>query len=192
MAQANAIYMLVSSSTEPTTIQEYLEQDGTMKGEDLVPMLQAELKQFQSKEGNAGKFSQFYDSMLDLITERMPAGLEINYFSDLEAPANANGVKEAMDSNNPAWFTTGKDGNPQINILKSNEPIKAQVLVHELVHAITVDSIAQVRNEPTAHAKAKESLDKIDALYEFIKAEVKADPNATDLMKYATQGMRNQ
>lgn len=189
MAQANAIYMLVSSSTEPTTIQEYLEQDGTMKGEDLVPMLQAELKQFQSKEGNAGKFSQFYDSMLDLITERMPAGLEINYFSDLEAPANANGVKEAMDSNNPAWFTTGKDGNPQINILKSNEPIKAQVLVHELVHAITVDSIAQVRNEPTAHAMAKESLDKIDALYEFIKAEVKADPNATDLMKYATQNV---
>ena len=189
MAQANAIYMLVSSGVEPTTIQEYLEQDGTMKGEDLVPMLQAELKQFQSKEGNAGKFSQFYDSMLDLITERMPAGLEINYFSDLEAPANANGVKEAMDSNNPAWFTTGKDGNPQINILKSNEPIKAQVLVHELVHAITVDSIAQVRNEPTAHAKAKESLDKIDALYEFIKAEVKADPNATDLMKYATQNV---
>lgn len=189
MAQANAIYMLVSSKSEPTTIQEHLEQDGTMKGEDLVPMLQAELKQFQSKEGNAGKFSQFYDSMLDLITERMPAGLEINYFSDLEAPANANGVKEAMDSNNPAWFTTGKDGNPQINILKSNEPIKAQVLVHELVHAITVDSIAQVRNEPTAHAKAKESLDKIDVLYEFIKAEVKADPNATDLMKYATQNV---
>lgn len=189
MAQANAIYMLVSSKPEPTTIQEHLEQDGTMKGEDLVPMLQAELKQFQSKEGNAGKFSQFYDSMLDLITERMPAGLEINYFSDLEAPANANGVKEAMDSNNPAWFTTGKDGNPQINILKSNEPIKAQVLVHELVHAITVDSIAQVRNEPTAHAMAKESLDKIDALYEFIKAEVKADPNATDLMKYATQNV---
>ena len=189
MAQANAIYMLVSSGVEPTTIQEYLEQDGTMKGEDLVPMLQAELKQFHSKEGNAGKFSQFYDSMLDLITERMPAGLEINYFSDLEAPANASGVKEAMDNNNPAWFTTGKDGNPQINILKSNEPIKAQVLVHELVHAITVDSIAQVRNEPTAHAKAKESLDKIDALYEFIKAEVKADPNATDLMKYATQNV---
>lgn len=186
MAQANAIYALVSTATEPKTIQQFLEQDGTMKGEDLVPMLQAELKQFQDKEGTAGKFSQFYDAMLDLITDRMPAGLEVNYFSDLDAPANANGVKEAMDNNNPAWFTTGKDGNPQINILKSSDPIKAQLLVHELVHAITVDSIAQVRKDPVAHAKAKESLDKIDALYEHIKAQVKADPNATELMKYAT------
>lgn len=189
MAQANAIYMLVSSGVEATTIQEHLEQDGTMKGEDLVPMLQAELKQFQSKEGNAGKFSQFYDSMLDLITERMPAGLEVNYFGEVDAPSNVNGLEEAIKQNNPAWFTTGKDGKPQINILRTNEPVKAQVLVHELVHAITVDSIAQVRNEPTAHAKAKESLDKIDALYEFIKAEIKADPNATDLMKYATQNV---
>lgn len=189
IAQANRIYEVVSSKVDPKTIEDHLRQNVTMKGEDLVPMLQAELKQFQDKEGTAGKFSQFYDSMLDLITARMPAGLEINYFSGLEAPANAMGVKEAMDNNNPAWFTTGKDGNPQINILKSSDPIRAQVLVHELVHAITVDSIAQVRKDPTAHAKAKESLDKIDALYEHIKAQVEADPNATDLMKYATSNV---
>ena len=185
IAQANRIYEVVSTKVKPTTIEDHLRQDGTMKGEDLVPMLQAELKQFQDKEGTAGKFSQFYDSMLDLITARLPAGLEVNYFSDLNAPENVNGLKEAMDNNNPAWFTTGKDGNPQINILESNDPIRAQVLVHELVHAITVDSIEQVRKDPTAHAKAKESLDKIDALYEHIKAQVEADPNASDVMKYA-------
>ena len=189
MAQATAIQALVSGDSKPTTIQEHLDKDGTMKGEDLVPMLQAELKQFQDKEGTAGKFSQFYDSMLDLITARMPAGLEVNYFSEVDAPANVTGLDEAVKMNNPAWFTTGKDGNPQINILRSTDPIRAQVLVHELVHAITVDSIAQVRNEPTAHAKAAESLAKIDALYEHIKAQVKADPNATDLMKYATSNV---
>lgn len=189
LALANRIQQVFAEGTTPTTIDEHLRKDGTMKAVDLVPMLQAELKQFQGKEGQAGKFSQFYDSMLDLITARMPAGLEVNYFSDLNPPTNANGVKEAMDNNNPAWFTTGKDGNPQINILKSDESVKAQLLVHELVHAITVDSITQVRNDPTAHAKAKESLDKIDALYDFIKAEVKADPNASDLMKYATQNV---
>ena len=189
LAQAEAIDAITNKSVEPTTIQDFLERDGTMTGADLVPKLQAELKQFQDKEGTTGKFSQFYDAMLDLITERMPAGLEINYFSEADAPSNVSGLDEAIANNNPAWFTTGTDGKPQINILRSTEPVKAQVLVHELVHAITVDSIAQVRNEPTAHAKAKESLDKIDALYEFIKAEVKADPNATELMKYATQNV---
>lgn len=189
MAQANAIYEVLSSKPEPTTIQDYLDQDGTMKGSDLVPMLQAELKQFHNSEGNKGKFSQFYDAMLDLITERMPEGLEVNYFSDLDAPENANGVKEAMDNNNPAWFTTGKDGNPQINILRSDSPIRAQMLVHELVHAITVDSIAQVRKDPKTHAKAKESLDKIDALYEHIKSQVEADPNASDVIKYGVKNV---
>lgn len=189
LAQAEAIDAITNNAVEPTTIQDFLERDGTMTGADLVPKLQAELKQFQDKEGTTGKFSQFYDAMLDLITERMPAGLEINYFSEADAPSNVSGLDEAIANSNPAWFTTGTDGKPQINILRSTEPVKAQVLVHELVHAITVDSIAQVRNEPVAHAKAKESLDKIDALYEFIKAEVKADPNATDLMKYATQNV---
>lgn len=189
LAQAEAIDAITNKSVEPTTIQDFLERDGTMTGADLVPKLQAELKQFQDKEGTTGKFSQFYDAMLDLITERMPAGLEINYFSEADAPSNVSGLDEAIANSNPAWFTTGTDGKPQINILRSTEPVKAQVLVHELVHAITVDSIAQVRNEPVTHAKAKESLDKIDALYEFIKAEVKADPNATDLMKYATQNV---
>lgn len=194
LAQAEAIdayvlKVLDMPVKEVDTIQDFLERDGTMTGADLVPKLQAELKQFQDKEGTTGKFSQFYDAMLDLITERMPAGLEINYFSEADAPSNVSGLDEAIANSNPAWFTTGTDGKPQINILRSTEPVKAQVLVHELVHAITVDSIAQVRNEPTAHAKAKEALDKIDALYEFIKAEVKADPNATELMKYATQNV---
>lgn len=189
LAIATKIQDTLKSDSKPTTLQEHLERDVTMKGSDVVPMLQAELKQFQSKDGNAGKFSQFYDAMLDLITDRMPASLEVNYFSELEAPTNVSGLQEAVVSNNPAWFTTGKDGNPQINILKSNEPIKAQILVHELVHAITVDSISQVRKDPVAHANAKESLDKIDALYDFIKAEVANDPNATDLMKYATKNV---
>lgn len=190
LAQAKAIESLFNpTAATPKTIEDILRTDGTMKGEDLVPKLQAELKQFQSKEGTVGKFSQFYDSMLDLITDRMPAGLEINYFSEADAPSNVVGLDEAIDNNNPAWFTTGKDGNPQINILKSNDPIETLVHVHELVHAITVDSIAQVRNDPTAHAKAKESLDKIDALYEDIKAKVNADPKASKLMKYAVQNV---
>lgn len=179
----------LATKEEPTTIEDMLRANGTMTGADLVPMLQAELKGLQSKEGNVGKFSQFYDAVLDLITARMPASLEVNYFSEVSAPPNVSGLEEAITNENPAWFTTGKDGNPQINILKSDDPIKAGVLVHELVHAITVDSIAQVRNDPTAHAKAKKSLDKIDALYEFIKAEVKADPNATKLMIYATKNV---
>lgn len=190
LAQAKAIESLFNpTAATPKTIEDILRTDGTMKGEDLVPKLQAELKQFQSKEGTVGKFSQFYDSMLDLITDRMPAGLEINYFSEADAPSNVVGLDEAIDNNNPAWFTTGKDGNPQINILKSNDPIETLVHVHELVHAITVDSIAQVRNDPTAHAKAKESLDKIDALYEHVKAKVNADPKASKLMKYAVKNV---
>ena len=190
LAQAKAIEALFNPTVEtPKTIEDILRTDGTMKGEDLVPKLQAELKQFQSKEGTVGKFSQFYDSMLDLITDRMPAGLEINYFSEADAPSNVVGLDEAIANNNPAWFTTGKDGNPQINILKSNDPIETLVHVHELVHAITVDSIAQVRNDPTAHAKAKESLDKIDALYEHVKAKVNADPKASKLMKYAVKNV---
>ena len=190
LAQAEVIDNLFNPKAETaSTVQSVLERDGTMKAEELVPLLQAELKTLQSKEGNVGKFSQFYDAMLDLITDRMPASLEVNYFSEVSAPPNVSGLEEAVKNKNPAWFTTGKDGNPQINILKGKDPVKAQVLVHELVHAITVDSIAQVRNDPTAHAKAKESLDKIDALYEDIKAKVDADPNATDLQKYATKNL---
>lgn len=189
LAQAKAIDALFNAEPQPTTVEEHLRQDGTMKGETLVPLLQAELKQFQGSEGQKGKFSQFYDSMLDLITTKMPASLEVNYFDEVSAPENVNGLEEAIEKGNPAWFTAGKDGNPQINILKSNDPIETQVLVHELVHAITVDSIAQVRNDPTAHAKAKESLDKIDALYEHVKAKVNADPKASKLMKYAVKNV---
>lgn len=190
LKQADAIDgLLYDFKGAPKTIQATLEADGTMTGKDLVPMLQEELKQFKEDKGTKGKFSKFYDSMLDLITDRMPAGLEVNYFHAVEEPANVSGLEEALANKNPAWFTTGKDGKPQINILRSDAPIKAQVLVHELVHAITVDSIAQVRNEPTAHPKAAESLAKLDALYEHVKAQVKADPNATDLMKYATQNV---
>ncbi|WAW11592.1 DNA-dependent RNA polymerase [Acinetobacter phage nACB1] len=188
-ALAKRIDEIVESGSEPQTVEEHLRQNIIMTGKEVVPLLQAELKQFQGKEGQVGKFSQFYDSILDLVTKQMPSDLEINYFSDLEAPENVNGLKEAVDNNNPAWFTTGKDGKPQINILRSDAPIRAQVLVHELVHAITVDSISQVRKDPTAHAKAAESLAKLDALYEDIKAKVNADPNATDLQKYAVKNV---
>lgn len=189
LALATKIVDAVSDKAKPTTIEGKLIADGTMKGSDLVPMLQAELKQFQGKSGDTGKFSQFYDSMLDLISKQLPSNLEVNYFNEVDAPSNVVGLEEAVKNNNPAWYTTGKNGNPQINILRGDKPIRAQVLVHELVHAITVESIAQVRKEPTAHAKAAESLAKLDALYEDIKAKIKADPNATDLMKYATQNV---
>lgn len=189
LALATKIVDAVSDKAKPTTIEGKLIADGTMKGAELVPMLQAELKQFQGKSGDTGKFSQFYDSMLDLITKQLPSNLEVNYFNEVDAPSNVVGLEEAVKNNNPAWYTTGKNGNPQINILRGDKPIRAQVLVHELVHAVTVESIAQVRKEPTAHAKAAESLAKLDALYEDIKAKVKADPNATDLMKYATQNV---
>ena len=115
----------------------------------------------------------------------MPSGLEINYFTEANTPENVHGLDEAIKQNNPAWFTTGKNGKPQINIINQGSPVRAQVLVHEMVHAITVDSIAQARKGD--NPKAKESLDKLDALYEHIKAQVKADPNAPELMKYATQ-----
>lgn len=184
LALAKRINEVISTGNPPQTLEEHLRQKGTMTGKELVPMLQAELKQFQ---GN--KFAQFYDSMLDLITKQMPSKLEVNYVNELADNPNVNGLDEAMKQRNPAWFTTGKDGSPQINILRSDKPIRAQLLVHELVHAITVDSINQVRKDPTAHAKAAESLSKLDALYEDIKAKVKADPNATDLMKYATQNV---
>lgn len=156
---------------------------GTFDAAKAVPELQAALKTKQDKH------SQFYESMLDLVTERMPAGTEINIFDAIDPPANVTGLEEALKNNNPAWYTKGVDGKPQINILNTGKPLEAKVLVHELVHAITVDSIDQVRNDPVTHAKAKESLDKLDALYEHIKAQVKADPNATDLMKYATQNV---
>lgn len=189
LALASKLDNLIESNATPVTLEDHLRQNITMTGEEVVPMLQAELKQFQGKEGQAGKFSQFYDSVLDLVTKQMPSDLEINYFSDLEAPENVNGLKQAMDNNNPAWFTTGKDGKPQINILRSDKPIQAQILVHELIHAVTVDSISQVRKDPTTHAKAAESLAKLDALYEDIKAKVNADPNATELQKYAVKNV---
>lgn len=189
MALAQRIKDAIDVGSPPQTVEDHLRQKGTMTGAELVPMLQAELKQFQNKDGQVGKFSQFYDSMLDLITKQMPSNLEINYFNEMNAPENVNGLDEAMKQRNPAWFTTGNDGNPQINILRGTKPVQAQVLVHELVHAITVDSIAQVRKDPVAHAKAAESLSKLDALYNDIKTKVKADPNATELMKYATQSV---
>ena len=178
-----------TADTQDNSIEATLRRDGTMQGKDLVPILQAELKQFQNAEGNKGKFAKFYDAMLDLITKQLPSNLEVNYFNEANAPANVSGLDEAIKMNNPAWFTTGKDGKPQINILESDSPIRAQVLVHELIHAVTVDSISQVRKDPTAHAKAAESLAKLDALYEDIKAKVNADPNATELQKYAVKNV---
>ena len=160
LALASKLDNLLDSNATPVTLEDHLRQNITMTGKEVVPMLQAELKQFQGKEGKegkAGKFSQFYDSVLDLITKQMPSNLEVNYFAEIEAPANVNGLEEAVKQGNPAWFTTGKDGNPQINILRSDKPIQAQILVHELIHAVTVDSINQVRKDPTTHAKAAES-----------------------------------
>lgn len=189
LAQAEAIQALFKpKETKAETVTSLLNK-GTVKGSDLVPLLQAEIKSFQNKGGNAGKFSQFYDSMLDLITNRMPAGLEINYFEKGLAPENVSGEQQALDQNNPAWFTTGKDGKPQINVIKTDKPILAQMLVHELIHAITVDSIAQVNSDPTAHPKAKESLDKLNSLYESVKARVAADPKASDVVKYGVQNL---
>lgn len=189
LALAQRIEDTISTGGNPTTIEDHLRLHGTMKGSDLVPMLQAELKQFQGKDNQVGMFAHFYDNMLDLITKQLPVDLSINYFSEADAPSNVNGLDEAIKQGNPAWFTTGTDGKPQINILRSDKPIRAQILVHELVHAITVDSIAQVRKEPTAHPKAAESLAKLDALYEDIKAKVEADPNATELQKYAVKNV---
>lgn len=175
--------LMKGNVVEKATTQDLLDSNPTTKASDLLPVLQAELKDFTSNN------AKFYDAMLDLIKQRAPAGLEINYFEEASVPENVVGLDEAIKQNNPAWFTTGKNGNPQINIFKTDTPVRVTVLIHELVHAITVDSIAQVRNEPTAHAKAAESLSKLDALYNDIKAKVDADPNATDLMKYATQNL---
>ena len=189
LAQAEAIQSLFKpKETKAETVTSMLNK-GTVKGSDLVPLLQAEIMSFQNKGGNAGKFSQFYDSMLDLITDRMPAGLEINYFEKGLAPENVSGEQQALAKGNPAWFTTGKDGKPQINVIKTDKPILAQMLVHELIHAITVDSIDQVNNDPTAHPKAKESLDKLNALYDGVKARVAADPKASDVVKYGVQNL---
>lgn len=194
VAQASKIMDFINSiRPEDTKVAEtfdsYLMDSDTIAVDDLIPKLQAELKTKSDLEGKNGFMAEFHDSVLDIISNRLPKDLEINYFHKGTAPSNVSGEDVAIANNNPAWFTTGKDGKPQINIHKTDVPVSADVLIHELMHAITADTIAQVRNEPDANPKAKESLDKIDALYAHVKSSVDADPNASDILKYAVKNV---
>ena len=160
---------------------------GTIMATELVPTLSSNLRDLKSSKDDVGFFAKFYDSVLDLVTKNMPKDLEINYYYANKMPSNVSGLEEALKQKNPAWYTKGKDGKPQINIIRTGESVKAAVLVHELVHAITVDAIANTRAD--GNPKAKDSLDKLDALYNHVKAQINSDPKASHLKQYAIQNL---
>ena len=165
-------------------------KEGTHTLKELMPVLRKDLAQYFKKDGTqSDKFTNFYESILGLVQELAPDTLEINYFQQGNEPENVHGVEEALEQGTAAWFTTGKDGKPQINMFETTDPVRAKVMVHELIHAITADAIANTRSNPNANPKAKESLAKLDALYEHVKSVVAADKNASDVVKYGVTNL---
>lgn len=174
-----------SKPTRPTVMDAIFGQSPIKDPKDLISRVKDELKQYKSQGGNVGRYSSLYSNLLDIALPSLPSNLDIRTYSSYDdVPADVRGLTEARASGTMAWFVTGDK--PQL-VMVSDGTLNTGVFVHEIMHAATANAIRNVQANPDKYPKAKESLDKLNALLDHVKSKV--TDNSPEIVKYGTQNL---
>lgn len=148
---------------------------------ELIKHVKANLAKYLGQQGNQGKYATMYTELLNISGNVLPANLQVNIIDGTTTTADVIGYDKAVADGTSAWFAS-ENGKNQINLRMDNNDINSKVIVHEFIHAATSNAIEAVRKEPAKYPKAKESLDKIERLYEHVKTKVQASNDS--VIKY--------
>lgn len=139
----------------------------------LIQHVQKNLAKYLGKEGNQGRYAVTYNELLKLSEAVIKdSNLQVNIIDGTTDTSKVIGYEQAVADGLSAWFVN-ENGKNQINLrLNTGDTINAKVITHEFIHAATANAISTVRANPSEHVKAKQSLDKLERLYEHVKAQV--------------------
>ena len=174
----------IAQSMEQTL---YTERERLSEPSQLFKHLVQTINPMKSSEGSAGVFANQYTQLISLFGQVLPENTKVNIMNSTENPSDVMGMEEAIKDNKRAWYAE-KNGRVQINIrVGTGTEVKVGDIVHEIIHASTAYSIKQVRNNPSKHPKAKETLDKLDRLYESVKSKVTSSDH--EMVKYGVTNL---
>ena len=98
-------------------------------------------------------------------------------------------IDEVRANKVSAWFGKDAQGKDAIFFAKEAGSPTAKVVVHELLHAATVNAIAQLKANPDKYPEGKVVLERIEKLFNNVKNKVAKDPNASDVVKYGVKNL---
>lgn len=177
-------------NTQPVTAEETIAQEASNTGDSfqrdlinnkeafkdpvkLIQHVQKNLAKYLNSDGKQGRYAVTYNELLKLSEAVIKdSNLQVNIIDGSTDTSKVLGYEQAVADGMSAWFVSDK-GKNQINLrLNTGEQINAKVITHEFIHAATSNAISVVRANPSQHVKAKESLDKLERLYEHVKSQV--------------------
>lgn len=163
---------------------------GGIEYRHLKDLLQKELSQYTGESNTAAQqYSVLFKELMKMFNTAIPNELVLKGISVNSTDAdNIPNIEQVRENRISAWF--GKDANGKDAIFFAEEAgmPTAKVVVHELLHAATVNAIAQFRANPDKYPEGKVALDRVEKLFNNVKNKVAKDKNASDIVKY---GVRN-
>ena len=165
--------------------------DGGVKYGVLKGNLYKELGQYtDASNTQAQQYSVLFRELLKMFDTAVSDDLVLKGISVNSPEAdNIPAIDQVRANKVSAWFGKDAQGKDAIFFAKEAGSPTAKVVVHELLHAATVNAIAQLRANPDKYPEGKVVLERIEKLFNNVKNKIAKDPNATDLVKYGVKNL---
>lgn len=162
-----------------------------VKASTLIPKLKSELSQYFSESNtDAQRFSLLFNEILTVAYKAIDPNMLLKGI-DVNDPANDKIPQIEMVSKNriSAWFGKDASGKDTIFFAQQAGTPTAKVVVHEIVHAVTVGAIQAIRANPDAYPEGKAALARLDKLLIRVQKEVAHDKDVSDVVKYGVSNL---
>ena len=169
---------------------EAIMQDGIEYGK-LKGLLQKELDQYTGESNTAAQqYSVLFKELMKMFDTAIPSDLVLKGIS-VNSPDvdNIPNIEQVRENRISAWFGKDAKGKDAIFFAQEAGMPTAKVVVHELLHAATVNAIAQFRANPDKYPEGKVALDRVEKLFNNVKNKVAKDKDASDIVKYGVQNL---
>lgn len=157
----------------------------------LKETLQKELSQYTGESNTqAQQYSVLFKELLKMFNTAIPDDLVLKGISVNSPDAdNIPNIEQVRENRISAWFGKDAKGKDAIFFAEEAGMPTAKVVVHELLHAATVNAIAQFKANPDKHPEGKVALDRVEKLFNNVKNKVAKDKDASDIVKYGVQNL---
>ena len=157
----------------------------------LKGTLQKELSQYTGESNTrAQQYSVLFKELLKMFNTAIPDDLVLKGISVNSPDAdNIPNIEQVRENRISAWFGKDAKGKDAIFFAQEAGMPTAKVVVHELLHAATVNAIAQFRANPDKYPEGKVALDRVEKLFNNVKNKVAKDKDANDIVKYGVSNL---
>ena len=164
---------------------------GGIEYRHLKDLLQKELSQYTGESNTAAQqYSVLFKELMKMFNTAIPNDLVLKGIKVNSTDAdNIPKIEQVRENSISAWF--GKDANGKDAIFFAQEAgmPTAKVVVHELLHAATVNAIAQFRANPDKYPEGKAALDRVEKLFNNVKKKVANDKKVSGIVKYGVRSV---